>query len=58
MRCEDYHNGRVYLSVERLEQCGVSMDDEMNSGPSEKYKNCGNIMQRLRRMTMKRYLII
>ena len=35
---EDYHNGRVYLSIERLEQCGVSMDDEMNSGPSEKYK--------------------
>ena len=35
---EDYHNGRVYLSIERLEQCGVLMDDEMNSGPSEKYK--------------------
>lgn len=35
---EDYHNGRVYLSIERLEQCGVSMDDEMNSGPSGKYK--------------------
>ncbi|MCE4974584.1 phytoene/squalene synthase family protein [Staphylococcus hominis] len=35
---EDYHNGRVYLSIERLEQCGVLMDNEMNSGPSEEYK--------------------
>ena len=35
---EDYHNGRVYLSIERLEQCGVSMNDEIDSSPSSQYK--------------------